>query len=380
MDYEVGQIVQFGYLHANVLHVMLGKIRGSLGSHDLSSENSTKSKKEVKARGQEFELYIAEQSKFPHANEDGTEVETVRVPLRMMGRVVHPDEPSEKLLYNWKTESRVGWLAKIENLSGDQAIGRIIGVSFDHRSHFKYYVILSKRNEDFKAYDVDASSPRGGVFAELYPTKQVVGVSATQILDSKPITDQQRADNKLCMATYLSALKSRLTKLGLDRKVIKVVHTIPDKTEEYWYAFTTDDHYLDCSNQLRAISTNISKDFLTFIPDSQVPLALRPEARAVVLTRKLDDPKGRANPPVAWLAADEMPGFDVFHTYVTTEGKHKIFANRDNNQIITMCEELLEDGSRLPTKWSLLLQGYFHKNFHDEVVDEFKAKFLWFFY
>lgn len=385
MNYEVDQIVQFGYICQNNLHVMVGKILRVTGS-------STG----VPA----YELAVASDSNFPHKNEDGSEVEKIVIPFRMMGRIVPVDEPSDKLVFNWRGESRIGWLAKVNSPEGREAIGRILGVSFSQDGRFTYYVALSKKAEGFEKLQVPKVDWRGGVFVQLEPKKQVVALEAQLIVDSKNISEKQRSDNKLYRETYFAILERKIKALNLKRRTIKVVHNIvraetvkPDHHNAdikalhdvkavLWYAFTTDDHYLSYSTHLRDIVTNPKrKDFIGFMP-SEVDFDYamkRPEPRDVILTREIHDPDKKANPPVAWMLASEEVGLDVFNTYFQTAGTHKIFTGRSPEQIIAMCEGEYEDGSRAPTMYSELLQGYFHKNFRCETVDEFREHYLWFF-
>ena len=384
MEYEIDQIVQFAYLHQNVLYVMVGKIV------------------DVKASSV-YKLAIASDSNFPHTNQDGSEVETIDVPLRMMGRIVPASEPSTNLVFNWKTDSRIGWLAKVSNAENWMAIGRIIGVSFNQDNKFTYYVALKRKVENFEKFKVDRQDARGGIFAQIEAKKQVIGVSSQQILDSKNVSEKQRTDVKLYQETYHAVLKRKIAALNLVRRVVKVVHDIKvaqnvkldhhneeiralhdvkENGSDLWYAFTTDDHHLSYETHLREIVTKPGrKDFIEFMP-SEVDFhrtTRRPESRDVILTRAIVDHKERANPPVAWMFADDEPGFDVFNTYFQTNGQHKIFTDRRPAQIISMCEERLEDGSRVPTLFSKLLQGYFHKGFQCEEVDEFREQYLWFF-
>lgn len=360
MQYEVGQIVQFGYLHKQSFHVMVGKIEQAF-----------------EGKSKEFDVRLAEASTFPHKNEDESEVEVIRVPLRMLGKIIDADSPSDSLVFNGVYKAPIGALVRVTNLEYDRSKrtkGRLLGMSFeDNRTkELSYYILLKRQNDDFAEFSVDLHDERGGVFAKLHPKKQVIEVNGSQIIGVADISEKDRTDVKLYQRTYMKALWERVAAMGLVRRVIKAVHTIPGKEDDHWYAFTTDDHYTDCSSCLKGVNTT----FLRLDKDYPHEIAARPEKGDVILTIPLENRKKRECPPVAYIPAKEHPGLDVFNTFVLSGGGHKIFTNRTPMQIVAMCEQVTENG-RLPTPFSLLVQGYFHKNFRADSVDAFRELHLW---
>ena len=360
MNYEVGQIVQVAYQYKDHFHMMVGKIE-----------------KLPNGKTKDFSVRLAEASVFPHKKEDGSEVEVIQVPLRMLGKIIDTNSSADSLKFNATYIYPVGRLALIahDDYKSGRTKGRIIGMSFESSqdNELSYYVVLKRRNEDFEEYTVDQNDERSGVFAKLYPKKHVIQVRSHNVIQTVGISETDRVNPDIYKRFYMQGLWSKMAAIGLVRRVIKTVRTVPDKDDGIWYAFTTDDHYLDCSSRLEGFDEHQ----LTLIKGFSRDTSERPEPGDVIMTIPLDNPKKKDNPPVGYIPVKDFPGLDVFNTFVLTHGQHKIFTGRSPMQIVAMCEKLTENG-RESTPFSLLLQGYFHKNFRDAIVDAFKEEHLWF--
>jgi len=357
MEYHIGNIVQFGEFANGKLYIMVGKIE--------------------KIEEGIFTIRLAAQTNYRDPN-----VESVQVPYRMVGNIIPLDRPTDKLSFNLVIESRVGHLAKVVDQIGDYTTGRIVGMTFELDGRFGYVVAISKKCELFDTFIVNEKDEKAKTFIELLPKKKLIKVFSTYIADSRNVTDLQRKDPSVHRQAFMSVLAAKIKELGLVRRVVKTVKTITGMDEDHWYAFTVDNHYIDCSNAFPALMTNPKNPrFLKFEETVPDVLAARPEVGDVVLTREIYTDRETKSPPCNWLLAEDYPGLDVFNTFISTGGKHELFAkNKHPSDVVFHCMQKMSDepGDRAPTPFSDLLTGYFHKNSQSKAVSDFKSTHVWF--
>ncbi len=386
-EYQIGNIINFRILYKKSYYSMIGKVANCL-TRKVPSDTI-----QIYA----LVVYIADNSIAPFKSDnvpkeyvpddemqskDYDTATVLKIPLRFAGKIIEDGVSMKNLVFNKVGPSFYNWLVKITDPEDLEiyAVGRLLDIGSTSNKGDVCYVKLPKKQNKFIECRVQRYDARGGVFVEADPKANIVVVPSSNVL-LHDISEIDRNDRKLYQAQYMKIIVDKLLILKLKRQGVNAIK-FTDDDETRWYGFTKDNMYISSSQMLRKLNVEVNKDFLTFGHSGQIDddedqeRCLAPKVNGIIYVKALNEPKKDQRKSVYMMDVLDYEGFDVFHSFFQTEGKHKMFQGKKPSQIISMCYSHNGD----PTVFSDLIMGYFHKETNNATIKAFKCEYLWYFY